>query len=357
MAKLGIAVDIGSSNIAGYIVNFDKPKDFFYLSIKNSQTKHGLDLITRLTFCRDSKNQKVLHDILINDLNNLIFGLCKKIRVNRKRIEKIVVSANTIMLHFLLNLDISGFKSYPYISQISGTTIIEDVNLFGIKAGKNTKIILLPPISPYIGADITAGILFTRMHKVSAVKFLIDLGTNAEMVLGNKNTLIATSAAAGPAFKSKDILLGSKFISSVAKMLKEKDIDETGKIVGYSDVSQEDIRNFQLAKSAIRSAFEILTEKLGIDYDKISKILIAGLFGKRINAADAVITGLIPFLGKNKVRSIGNSSLEGAKIVLLRPDRLSEAEEIARKVLPVELNFEKKYQELFIKNLNFKTNP
>lgn len=352
MARLGLAIDIGTTNIVGFAIDFDKPKDFCYQPIKNSQTKHGADLITRLTFCKDKKNFKLLNSLLINDINNLIHAICKKIKINRKRIEKIVVAANTIMLHFLLNLDVDGFKSYPYKSLINGV-VVEQAKNFGIVAGKNTQLITLPPISPYLGADVTAGILYTKMHKISRIKFFLDLGTNAEMVLGNKNELWATSAAAGSAFKGKNLLLGSEFISLVAKLLQEKTLLSDGNLIDETTVSQKDIRNFQLAKSAIRAAFDILKERAKIKDKDISKILIAGLFGEKISIDDAIVTGIIPFLGKNRVRAIGNSSLEGAKLVLKDEKKIAEAEFISKFVKTIELNLESSYQEKFISYLNF----
>ncbi len=352
MARLGLAVDIGTSNLAAYIVDLDKPKDRFYLSIKNSQAKHGADVITRLTFARDKKNLDILQKTAAGDINNLIYALCKRIGINRKRIDRIVVSANTVMLHFLLGLNVSGLKTYPYVSSVSGTARVKASDI-GIAAGADTLLVALPVISPYLGSDVTAGVLYTKMHKLSGVKFLLDLGTNAEMVLGNKYGLWATSAAAGPAFKGKEILLGSHMISAVAGMLRSGVIDRTGRLLQQGPVSQEDVRAYQMAKSAINAAFGVLIERSGISADRISKMLIAGLFGEKINIGDAVWTGLLPNIGKNKLRAIGNSSLEGAKMIMLNPGLLAEAESIAAQVKPVELSMEKGYQEKFISGMDF----
>ncbi|MFA5104433.1 MAG: ASKHA domain-containing protein [Candidatus Margulisiibacteriota bacterium] len=382
MATLGLAVDIGTSNLASYIVDLDKPKDRFYLSIKNSQSKHGADVITRLTFASDKKNARILQQLLVNDLNNLIYALCKKISINRKRLGRIVVSGNPIMLHFLLGLNVDGFKTYPYRSEIKGIVEISAEKI-GIASSKQAKLIVLPVISPYIGSDVTAGILYCGMNKTSSKKILIDLGTNAEMVIGNKDNMFATSAAAGPAFKGKDIVLGSHMISAVAKMLRGGEIDKNGKTMDaviarslatkqsppsmgllrpdrigsrndcHERVSQQDIRSFQLAKGAINAAIEILLQKSGYSVSDINKILLAGLFGEKIDIQDAIDTGLIPKVQKTKVRSIGNSSLEGTKMVLLKPELLAEAENIAKSVVPVELSMEKDYQERFVKNMLF----
>lgn len=350
MARLGLAVDIGTSNIAGYIVDLDKPKDRFYLSIKNSQSAHGADVITRLTFARDEKNTKALHKLLVGDINDLIFALCKRIRINRKRIETAYVAGNTVMLHLFLGLDVSGFRAYPYRSLVDGAVSIKASDI-GIRAGQKTSFVTLPPISPYLGSDVTAGIVYAGMHRLSSVKFLVDLGTNAEMVLGSRKGLWAASAAAGPAFKGKDIVLGSHMISAVADMLRKGEIDRTGR--GEGLISQQDIRSFQLAKGAVNAALRILMDKARIKESGISKVLLAGLFGEKIIVKDAVETGLIPNLGKNKVRAIGNSSLEGAKAVLLNPALLKEAEDIAGSVRTVELPLESSYQQEFLKSMNF----
>ncbi len=352
MARLGLAVDIGTSNLAAFIVDLDKPKDRFYLSISNSQSRHGADVVTRLTFARDQKNSHALQKLLVSDMNNIIFALCKKIRINRKRIETVAVSANTVMLHMLLGLDLSGFKAYPYRSLIEGPVTVKASDI-GIVAGPSTKLLTLSPVSAYLGADVTAGILYTKMQSMSSPKLLVDLGTNAEMVLGSKDGLWAASAAAGPAFKGREILLGSHMISAVARMLRSGQIDRTGRVIVPGPVPQQDIRGFQLAKSAVISASKILMSVSGIKPGKISKILISGLFGEKINIKDALATGLIPDIGKNKVRAIGNSSLEGTKTVLFDPGLIEEAERVAKSVKAVELPLETAYQEEFIRNMDF----
>jgi len=385
MAKLGLAVDIGTSNIAAYLIDLDKQKDHRAISIKNSQAKHGADVVTRLTFASGENNRKILRQLIVNDLNNIIHALCKRIKINRKRLDRIVVSGNPIMLHFLLGLNTDGFKTYPYKPEIEGIVEIKAEEV-GITSSKAAKLIILPSISPYIGSDITAGILYCGMDKSSSKKILIDLGTNAEMVIGSKDRLIATSAAAGPAFKGKDIVLGSHMISTVAKMFRSGEIDKSGKLStnviarseatkqsppsmgllrgvhpapsgarndGFDQVSQQDIRNFQLAKGAINAAIEILLERSGYSISDINKILLAGLFGEKIDIQDAIDTGLIPKVPRTKVRSIGNSSLDGAKMVLLNPKLITETENIARQVKIVELSLEKDYQEKFIANMDF----
>ncbi len=369
MTRLGLAVDIGTTNIAGFIINLDKPKDRFYTSLRSGQTVHGFDVISRLTFVSAGGDTEKLRKLLVNDINNLIHVLTKKIKVNRKRIERIVVSANTVILHFLFGLDTSGLATHPYSSLLKGMTTTSAKEL-GIVAGLDAQLTALPVISPFVGADAVAGVIYTNMDKLSSVKLLIDLGTNAEIVLGNKDRLLCTSAAAGPAFKSKNIPLGSEMISLIAKGLREGWIDHTGKInerratslpaslrealqAGDQRLSQDDIRAFQLAKGAIRAAIQILLDRMGITIDKVDKILLSGLFGEKIDRADAMETGLIPDVDRTKVRAIGNSSLEGAKQVLLQPKIADRAAGIASKSEHVELSLDPSYQELYISFMNF----
>ncbi len=354
MAKLGLAIDLGTSNIAGYIIDLDKPKDHFACSIPNSQTKHGLDVISRLTYAKAIESTKELQQLVVNDINNLIYVLCKRIRINRKRIDRIVISANTVMLHFLLGADPSGLYAFPYRSQLADNDKLLACD-FGIVSSKSTKLVIIPAISPYVGGDITSGILYTGMHVLSSKKLLLDLGTNAEMVIGNKDSLFCTSAAAGPAFKSKNIPFGSKTIEIVASALQDAYVDKTGRVLDEHNfaLSQDDVRAFQLAKAAVRAGIKILMDKSGISIDDIRKILIAGFFGEKINTRDAQVTGLLPQGQKNICRAIGNSSLGGAKKVLLKPELLKDVADIARKCRHIELSQQVPYQALFLKYASF----
>ena len=356
---LGLSIDLGTTNIAGFIINFDKPKDHFNASSACSLSKHGRDVVTRLTFASNKTNLDILQKLLVNDINNLIYSLCKKIKINRKRLDRMIVSANPVMLHFLLGLDVSGLKAYPFHSKVEGIASI-DASSIGIVGGAKTKLFTLPPVSAYVGGDAVSGVLYTRMNETSSLKLLIDLGTNAEIVLGNKDKLFAASAAAGPAFKNKEILLGSKMISKVAQMLRRGQIDKTGKLSAPCTqypapctIFQEDVRNLQLAKAAIRAGIEILLDKAGKKISDVRKILIAGLFGEKIDIADAIEIGLIPKVLKTKVRSIGNSSLGGAKMVLLDPKLMDVALQISKIAEMTELSLEPSYQNKYIGHMNF----
>ncbi len=354
MARLGLAVDVGTTNIAGYVVNLDKPKDFRYLSLRNSQTKHGYDVVSRMTFASaNEKNPSLLQKLIVNDLNNLIHLVSNELKVNRKRLETIIVSANTVMLHFLFGVDISGINSFPYDSKIKGSVNIKASDI-GVVASRNTKIISLPVISPYVGGDVVAGIIYSGMNNVLSKKILLDLGTNAEIAIGNRECIYVTSAAAGPAFKSRNIPFGSDMIAMISKMLKNKEIDNTGRLLIESSViSQQDVRAFQLAKGAVNAGIEILLQRSGGGIDKVNKILLAGLFGEKIYRQDAIDVGLVPRVDKKKIRAIGNSSLEGAKKILLNMKLMETAEKISNEAKHIELSLEHNYQDLFISNINF----
>jgi len=380
MAKTGIALDLGTTNLAGFIIDLDKPKDRFAAQIKCSLAKHGRDLVTRLTFASSSEKLAVLQKLLVSDVNNLIQILSKRIKINRKRLDRLVVSGNTPMLHFLLGRDVSGLKAYPFSQQVKGSESI-GASSIGITAGKDTKLITLPIVSAFVGGDAVAGVLYTGMSKLSSLKLLIDLGTNAELVLGSSKGLWGASAAAGPAFRGSELLLGSKMISKVAGMLRKGEIDRTGRVLSPDlkrsapvcsekeptrldrarrdlqrrdiSITQQDVRNLQLAKAAIRAGVDILLEKAGKRIGDVRKILLSGLFGEKIDIADAMEIGLVPKVERTKVRSIGNSSLGGAKLVLLKDGLLEKALSAAAAFDHVELSLQKNYQDLFLKNINF----
>ncbi len=397
---LGIAIDIGTTTIVLSLVDMLSGKVKKTVSYLNSQRKFGADVISRIEFSRE-KNVELLRkcvcDTILGGIEELMSEYYKKYNIY-----SIVVSANTTMINFFLGLPCDGLAQYPF------NTVSLDLSSYTFKEiFKNeildAEITILPGISAYVGADITSGILKCKIHKYDKISLFVDIGTNGEMAIGNKNKILCLATAAGPAFEGANItcgigsikgaisevsikdgnivyktiknapavgICGSAVIDIVANLKREKIIDETGrmeselckndKIIiakGANDeeiiFNQKDIREFQLAKSAIRSGIEVLIKNYKTSYEHIDNVYIAGGFGSKININNSVYIGLIPEELKEKVVIVGNSSLGGAIKYLSDSKCNEEIEYILAHTQYIDISKDEDFNDLFVENMLF----
>ena len=341
----------------------------------------------------EKKGGKELQKFLIKDINDLIAGLVKDNPLNRKDITAVVCSGNTIMSHFLLGLETKNIRRSPYIPVTVEPQPIcaSDV---GIKIGPGGLLYPLPCISGWVGSDITAGILATGIHKKEEISLLIDMGTNGEMVVGNKEWMVASSASAGPALEGEGVacgmmaemgaiehfflkegqitcqtignlpakgICGSGIIDLVNVLLKKQVIDRSGTfmdkeitkfhITDNIYICESDLESIITAKAAIYAALKILLKRLHLSLSDISHLYIAGAFGKYINKENAIAIGLIPNISHEKIEYVGNTSIRGSRVVALHEETFQEITEIARKATYYDLMGESDYVEEFKKAL------
>lgn len=368
MTRLGIAVDIGTTTIAMVLVNLDDGNICGQYTGLNHQRSYGTDVMLRIQAAsagKGSELQKMIRRDLAKGFRNLIEG-------TDGIIESIAVAGNTTMLHVLRGYDCSGLGGYPFHSvsldfeKISADELLGSSFLnFETEKLEHTEVILLPGISAFIGADITAGLLGCGIWQSEKPRLFLDLGTNAEMVVGCREKLLAASAAAGPAFEGgqlscgtgsiagaiKDIkiqyglvryetigrrppvgICGTGLIAGMAELLKNKQMDSDGTLIqrytsegfqivpGRIAISQQDIREFQKAKAAIRSGLDILVSSAGYNMEDIVSFELAGSFGSRMNVQYAVDTGLIPEELSDRVHVLGNAVITGLIGYLRMPD-------------------------------------
>ena len=305
--------------------------------------KHGLglpeiaDVISRIQASNDGKKEE-LQQLVLTDLRNLITDLGED-----PETIPVVIAGNTTMQHLLLGLSCETLGVAPF------TPV--DISLHEVK-----NQLLLPGISTYVGADIVAGIVATGMDQSEEVCLLIDMGTNGEMAIGNKDKIMVASTAAGPAFEGGNIscgvagipgaisrvtitdgtaqcetiggkepvgLCGTGVLEVMYELLKEEIVDETGlmddeyvddgfPLAGDIVFTDRDIREVQLAKSAIRAGAETLIKEFGVTYDGISKLYLAGGFGQKIDLEKAAGIGILPPELIDRTEAAGNTSLQGA---------------------------------------------
>ncbi len=378
----GIAVDLGTTTIVVQLVNLENGHILDSLSDINPQTRFGSDLISRIQHCLDGKFE-LLQNLVRLKTGELIQSV---LTVHRVEISKIAIVGNTVMHHIFSGFPVNSLSHYPFHSENMGYREFSQSELKW-NLSDNTKIRFYPSIGSFVGSDILAGIAATKMTERKEFSVLIDLGTNGEIVIGNRDKIICASTAAGPAFEGARIsqgmrattgavsavsfennhikahvignvtargICGSGLIDIMAILLEQEEIgmfgeinsgEEWVKITGKVNITQQDIREFQLAKAAIAAGIQILMNQLKISYSEIDKVFIAGGFGNFLNIKNVIRTGLIE-CEEEKIIKLGNTALIGAKMFLFEND--SFIQEILDKTTHVNLEGDPDFQDIYI---------
>ena len=415
--NLGIAFDIGTTSIVGYLMNVATGEVLATVSTLNPQTKFGGDVISRIAYAVDEEQKlEKMQSAVIGAISDLVGQAAKKAGVSGDDIYCMTVVGNTCMHHLFLGINPRYLALAPYVPAICQPMVVDAENI-DIKINQAGKVLVLPNIAGYVGGDTTAVILATEMDKSRDVKLMIDIGTNCEIVLGSAERMYACSAPAGPALEGAQIssgmrgavgaidhiyftkqqveytvigdvkprgICGSALLDAVAGLLELGIIDSGGRlaagapgqfwdrIVEQDEVpafllaagedtdhgrpimlTQKDIRQLQLAKGAISTGISILMEKSGLEMSDIKEVLVAGAFGNYLNPHSACAIGLIPKELENKVKMIGNAAGVGAKLSLLSTGEFRRTADIIRLVDFVELASEANFTEVFAQTLNF----
>lgn len=300
-----VAVDLGTTTIGMYLINAVTGEQMGVFVSLNPQQIHGADVISRISNANAGKKEE-LQALITETIENGVKKLVKE-----RTLKLIVISGNTVMGHLLMGYDVETLGVYPFKAEHLEQA---ETAICGIKT------ILMPGISAFIGGDVVSGLYTLGFKDSKEVSLLIDLGTNAEMVIGNCDRMLALSAAAGPAFDQK--VYGSQLIKAVAQILTEEKADctgclaeeyfELGCIAGRTLVKQEEIRELQKAKAAVAAGITLLAREYGIQLSEIRKVYIAGGLGFYLDLDAAVEIGLFPKEFVGKMEAVGNTSLEGA---------------------------------------------
>jgi len=400
----GLAIDIGTTTIVFDIVNLENGDIIGTLAKTNPQIIYGNDVISRIEYAMVDKKEKrflekderykklnEMQKIVVEMINNSIKEFNNNI--NDSIYEAVVAGNSTMRDIFFLN-DISTLGKIPY-EPLNPSSIIKKPDEIGLEINKNGEVYGLPLIGGHVGADIVADIIASEIYNEEKICMLIDIGTNGEIVIGNKEKLIATSAAAGGAFEGVNIscgigavegaikeikilngkvyfstignkypvgICGSGLIDLLSELLKNKIINEKARlknnnefyITGDIKINQNDIFQLITSKAAIRTAWQVLLKVYPAEIKDIEKIYISGGFGNFINIESAINIGLIPDIEREKIIKIGNGSLEGAREVLLCYGKRKIAEEITKKVIHIKTNeIEKDFDYILAQNMYF----
>jgi uncharacterized 2Fe-2S/4Fe-4S cluster protein (DUF4445 family) len=406
--KYGLAVDIGTTTVVVDLVDLVDGRLVDVGSTYNSQMRYGDDVITRIVHATEGGGLSELKDAVVGDINDIVTPLIERHSIERDDIESIVVAGNTTMSQLFWGLDPAPIREEPYIPTVNffpkwkaGTA--------KIAVNSQAPVYTVPCIASYVGGDIVAGVLASRMHKNPEIALFMDIGTNGEIVVGNNEWLVTAACSAGPCFEGSGIrhgmrategaiekvridprtyepelgiigdaqpvgICGSGMIDAISEMFLTGVIDQKGKLVrsrttdriregeeGFEFVfsrqgrevvlTESDIENIIRAKAAIYAGVSLLLKDVGFGLDAVERVYIAGGFGNYLNVERAVILGMLPDLPREKFTFLGNTSINGAYLCLLSESLRKEAEEIASKMTYMELSVSRGFMDEYLSAL------
>ncbi len=405
----GLAIDLGTTTIDLLVCDLESGHDVFQASFENPQKKIGPDVLTRIRYAGTDSGLAELNELLVNGINEAAGLCCLEAGIKADHIHVISIAGNTAMTHFLLKLSPEWMIKDPYIPAVNRPGFFNAAEL-GLKASRDAGVFIFPNTGSYFGGDLIAGILFSGIYMGDEISMLVDIGTNAEVVLGNCEWLMGCAGAAGPALESGATrigmtagpgvvdkvnidhvsrkvnvhtienkmpagicgsglidLLASLFISGMVdirgKFVKSncgnriKSIDGidhfililAGESVTNKDlaISQPDIDSLIRSKAAMYAILGTITETVGMTPNDLQTFYIAGAFGNYINPESAVSIGMIPDLPLENYKPIGNSSLMGAALILKSDNLVDDVDDIRNRITYIELNVNEKFMTNF----------
>lgn len=405
--EYGIAIDLGTTTIAAEITDITENVGLITRASVNRQRTFGADVVSRIEAAASGRGEE-LKRIIEKDLCDLVESMGIS---SETRISKVVISGNTTMYHLLMEYDVSGIASFPFSPvSLGGEWFLRD-EVFSLETVKrkvlpqDCRIYLMPGLGAFVGGDIFSGMYATGITRDKGVSFFIDIGTNAEMVLKKEDMYFTTSAAAGPALEGGNLkwgtgsvagaisgvtantsgfgiktisdaapvgICGTGAIEAVYELLRAGILDRYGTFAErYRDhgfplaksvmgeiisLDQDDIRQIQMAKAAIRAGAEALMKHAGVSADEVDRVYVSGGFGSYLDMKKAAGTGLLPEGLLCKAQATGNTSLKGAQMALSDGIRSSADEEYQRimsKTEPVDLANDEWFKERYIECMNF----
>ena len=359
--EYAVAADIGTTTVAMQLIETGTGRIVKTHTALNSQRMYGADVIGRIEAAGKGKAAELrtcIRQVLCDGIDSLTEG-------GRIPVSRMAVGANTTMVHLLMGYPCESLGVYPFLPY--NIKRIETVwpEVSG-RAEREFPVSICPGISTYVGGDITAGLYALDFHKRENVCVLIDLGTNGEMAVGNRDRILAASAAAGPAFEGGNIVCGTGIIEILYCLLEAELMDETGRLEepydtegfpvdesGKIRIYQKDIREIQLAKSAVRAGLETLLAEYGITAEDVDEIWLAGGFGYEMDVHKAAGIGLLPGGCEDKVRAAGNTCLRGAAAGLMDEHGAETMDHIAGMVQEVSLSGNPKFAEFYMEYMCF----
>ncbi len=407
----GAAVDIGTTTVTVYLVDLLSGDVVETAADYNGQIKRGEDVISRIVYAsKNGTGLTELQSLVAATINKLVERCARRRKIDPRQVYKMAVVGNSTMIHVFLGLQPEQIRLTPYITTANHPPLVLAGEL-GLNIHPLGTVDCLPGVASFMGADITAGVLSSNTYSADKVTLFLDIGTNGEMVLGNKEWLVSCACSAGPAFEGAGVmdgmrattgaieevwingatheptirviggdkprgLCGSGLISLIAEMFITGVMDKAGNIdlslstprvrqgehgpeyviawakdtVTGKDIviSKPDIDNLLRAKAAIYAGYNVLAQSVGMTMNDVEQMLIGGSFGQYLNVEKAIEIGLLPDLPWDRFRFLGNTAARGAYMALLRRDAREEISQIAKKMTYLELAADNTFTDQFM---------
>ena len=405
----GAAIDIGTTTVTLWLIDLVSGQVRTQVAEYNGQIARGEDVISRIIYASKNGGGEELRQRVLDTINGLLDRACKPVNIRPEQVVKATIAGNTTMMHLLLGIPAASIRLSPFVPTVNDLPVLTAPEI-GLNAHPEASVDCLPGVASYVGADIVAGVLSSGLDQAENVTLFIDVGTNGEIVLGNRDWLVTCACSAGPAFEGAGVLhgmratqgaieevwinnetleptyrvigeckpkgiCGSGLISLLSEAFLTGIVDRAGNINlnaksrrvrqgahggeyvivwgAETDsgkdlvISRVDVDNLLRAKSAIYAGFSVLADTVGSPLDKIDQVLVGGSFGKYINVEKAVQIGLLPDIEWSRFAFLGNTSVRGAYYALLDWRKRERLTEIAKRMTYVELSADNLFYEAF----------
>jgi uncharacterized 2Fe-2S/4Fe-4S cluster protein (DUF4445 family) len=406
----GVAVDLGTTTVVAHLVDLHRARTVDTEATYNRQMKYGDDYIRRIMYAETHGALAELHRCLVADVNGLVAELVRRNDVELHDVAAVLCAGNTAMIHFLLQLDPSGIRKEPYAPVANVIPPFRAAEV-GIKTSRRGLLYCLPAVSAYVGSDITAGVIATGLDRGREVCLFVDIGTNGEVVLGNRDWLACASSSAGPAFEGGGIrdgmraapgaierlsigpgrrvtirtvsnrpargVCGSGLLDAMCALFENGAIGRNGVFAASGSdwsarlrsgehgpeflladrpeaerplvLTQPDIHNLIRSKAGIYAAISLLMKETGVRREDIAAVYLAGGFGNYLDVSKAVAIGMLPKVPPERVHFVGNAAIAGAKMALLSSEACDRIHAVADSMTCFDLMSDPAYMEQFVK--------
>ena len=410
----GCAIDIGTTTVSLWLVDLVTGQVRAQVAEYNGQIARGEDVISRIMFAGKAGGGEEMRQRVVDTINGLLEKACKRVKLEQGRVTpdqvvKATISGNSTMIHLLLGIPANSIRLSPFVTAVNHPPLMIGRDV-GLSIHPEAVVDCLPGVASYVGADITAGVLSSGLDSADNVTLFLDVGTNGETVLGNRDWLVTCACSAGPAFEGAGVfngmrattgaieevwinsetfeptyrvigsvkpkgLCGSGLIALLSEAFLTGLLDKAGNVnltrnsprvregshggeyvVAWGSETESgedivltrvDIDNLLRAKAAIYAGFSVLAENVGIQLETVDKVLIGGSFGKYINVEKAIQIGLLPDMEWSRFEFLGNTSVKGAYLALLDTHQRERLTEIAKRMTYIELSADNSFFEAF----------